>query len=84
MLNPGEWVRIIGKGKFVLPADGSVGERIHSGHAVDHAYAQVSLYRLETLLTPTATGFRPCARSEVPRSLAFLIPVPPVLLGLEV
>jgi hypothetical protein len=83
MLNPGKWVRIIGKGKFVLPADG-VGERIHSGHAVDHAYAQVSLYRLETLLTPTATGFRPCARSEVPRSLAFLIPVPPVLLGLEV
>jgi hypothetical protein len=65
MSNPGEWVRIIGKGKFVLPADGSVGERIHSGHAVDHAYAQVYLDRLETLLT-------------------FLIPVPPVLLALEV
>jgi hypothetical protein len=55
-LNPGESVRIIGKGKFVLPTDGVSAEVIHSGHAVDHVYAQVSVYRVETLLTPTAVA----------------------------
>ncbi len=55
-LNPGEWVRIIGKGKFVLPAEGVSAELIPSGHPIDHVYAQVSLYRVETLLTPTTAA----------------------------
>ncbi|HXY49371.1 MAG TPA: hypothetical protein VEI01_07970 [Terriglobales bacterium] len=55
-LNQGEWVRIIGKGKFALPTYGPIIELIHSGHAVDHVYAQVSLYRAETVLTATATA----------------------------
>jgi len=55
-LNPGEWVRIIGKGKFVLPAEGVSAELVPSGHPIDHVYAQVSLYRVETLLTPTTAA----------------------------
>lgn len=79
-LNSGEWVRIIGKGKFVLPADGSVVERIHWGYAVDQAYAQVSLYGLETLLTPTATATisrETCLRQTHGES------IPIALIGLE-
>ena len=54
-LRPGEWVRITGKDKLRVPSDGSGVEHIHSG-AVDHAYAQVSIYQMETLLTPTSTA----------------------------
>lgn len=55
-LSPGEWVRITGhQDKLCMPTDGSVVESIHSG-AVDHAYAQVSLYHMETLLTPTSAA----------------------------
>ncbi len=55
-LNPGESARIIGKGKIVLPKDGVSIDLSDSGHGVDHVYAQVSLYRVETLLAPTAAA----------------------------
>jgi hypothetical protein len=51
-LNPGEWVQIIGKGKFELPYDGGL-DLIRSAQA-DHVYAQASLYRVESLVTPSA------------------------------
>ena len=53
-LNPGESVRIIGEGKFSLPAD----DTLPAGHplVVDHLYPKVSLYRTESLSTPTATA----------------------------
>lgn len=51
-LNPGESVRVVGKGKLTLPTDGlDILARIGSGQAVDHAYAQASLYRIDTTLT---------------------------------
>jgi hypothetical protein len=53
-LNPGEWARIIGKGKFALPTDRV--QLLPSGRSIDHAYAQAELYRSETLLTARATG----------------------------
>lgn len=55
-LNPGEWVQIIGKGKFELPYDGGVLDRIRSGHSADHVYAQASLYGVESLVTPSAVA----------------------------
>jgi len=55
-LNPAESVRIIGKGKFLLPDDLMIADLIRSGHDVDHAYAQSSLYRVQTLLTPKAAA----------------------------
>jgi len=55
-LNPGESVRIIGKGKFLLPDDLMIAGLIRSGHDVDHAYAQSSLYRVQTLLPPKAAA----------------------------
>jgi hypothetical protein len=54
-INPGESVRIIGEGKFSLPTDGMSVELIHR-RAIDHAYALASIYRAESLLTPTAAA----------------------------
>jgi hypothetical protein len=50
-LNPGEWVRVIGKGHF-MPGD-DFFKRAMLEHPADHVYVQVSLYRNETLITPT-------------------------------
>ena len=55
-LNPGESVRIIGEGKFSLPADGLSVGLIHLTHAVNRAYAEVSIYRNATLLASTAVA----------------------------
>ena len=55
-LKQGEWVRIVGKGKFWLPTDEPVRTFIRSGQAVDSAYADVSFLRAETLLTANATA----------------------------
>lgn len=55
-LDQGEWIRIIGEGKLTLPTDGPIFELIRSGSVVDHAFAKVSLSRVETLLTATATA----------------------------
>jgi len=54
-LNQGEWVRIIGKGRFDLPTNGP-RELIHSPESVDRTYAEVSLIHVETLLTAKATA----------------------------
>jgi len=52
-LNPGESVRIIGKSNVGLNI---AGAPFPDQLAVDHAYAQVSLSRVETLLTPLAVA----------------------------
>jgi hypothetical protein len=54
-LNPGQWVRIVGTGKFTLPSDGLNDEFIRL-HPVGRVYAQASLYRDETLITPTQSA----------------------------
>jgi hypothetical protein len=51
-LNPGEWVRVIGKG-HLRPLDGELVDLSRLGHPPDHVYAQTSLYREETLATAT-------------------------------
>jgi hypothetical protein len=53
-LNPGEWLEIIGKGKFQLPYDG--GLDLVRSHSADHVYAEASLYRVESLVTPNAAA----------------------------
>jgi len=53
-LKPGEWVRVIGKGRLALDED--LVKRTLSGHPADHVYAQASLYRQETLITPTQSA----------------------------
>jgi len=54
-LNPGQWVRIVGTGKFTLPKDGLNDEFIRL-HPVGRVYAQASLYRDETLIKPTQSA----------------------------
>lgn len=52
-LNPGESVRIIGKGNLDLPSrDSNVLTLIRRGDAVDHAFAKISLSTNERLLAP--------------------------------
>ena len=63
-LNPGESIRIVGKGRVTLP------DYIPTAlsHAIDHAYARVYLNKVETLLTATATATvtKPVCLSDVP------------------
>jgi len=54
-LNQGEWVRIIGKGRFSSPPS-LVREVTHSEGPADRAYAEISLIRAEKLLTAKATA----------------------------
>ncbi len=53
-LNPGEWVRVIGKGHLDLSNE--LVSLVVSGHPADHMYAEASLYRQETLITPTESA----------------------------
>ena len=53
-LNPGERVRIIGKGHLIL--DEHLVKLAMSDHPADHVYVQASLYRDETLITPTQSA----------------------------
>jgi len=53
-LNPGEWVRVIGKGHLALDED--LVKLASSGHPADYVYAQASLYHQETLATPTQSA----------------------------
>ena len=53
-LRPGEWVRIIGKGRICL--NGDVMEFVRAGDAVTHTNARIIIHQDETLLTPTATA----------------------------
>jgi hypothetical protein len=51
-LQPGEWVRVIGKGHIALPSgDDGVVKLINIGDGVDHANARVALSSTETLLS---------------------------------
>ena len=54
-LHPGQWVRIVGTGKFTLPSHDLKDKFIRS-HPVGRVYAQASLYRDETLITPTQSA----------------------------
>jgi hypothetical protein len=67
-LNPGQWTRIIGNGRFGIPLgngrfgiprDGLNDKLIHE---IDRVYAQATLYREEKLITPTQSA---TVRSEV-------------------
>lgn len=49
-LMPGEWVRIIGKGQLTL------SELTSSSDPADRVYAKASLFREETLITPTQSA----------------------------
>jgi hypothetical protein len=53
-LNPGEWVRVFGKGDLHL--DDEQVKLSRSGHPADHLYAQTSLSREELLITPTQSA----------------------------
>ena len=53
-LNPGEWVRVIGKGHFSLDED--LVKLSTSGQPADYVYVKSSLYRQETLITPTLSA----------------------------
>ena len=54
-MHPGEWVRIIGTGKIILP-EKVVMRFIRNGDAVNHANAQVSIHEVETLLAANASA----------------------------
>jgi hypothetical protein len=49
-LNPGEWVRVIGKGHLTS------GEFTSFGDPTGRAYAEASLFREETRITPTQSA----------------------------
>jgi hypothetical protein len=53
-LNPGEWIRVIARGRLVL--DSSLADLIRSGHRADHLHAEASVYREKTLITPTQSA----------------------------
>jgi hypothetical protein len=53
-LNPGEWVRVIGKGHLVLDED--LVKLSKSGQPADYVYVKSSVYRQETLITPTLSA----------------------------
>jgi hypothetical protein len=55
-LHPGEWVRVIGKGRMALPPDDSVVNLIRLGDAVDQANARVTVSRTETLVAPAGAA----------------------------
>jgi hypothetical protein len=48
-LEPGQWIRVFAKGNLRL--NDSVVELVGSGAPVDHAYAQTTLFREETMVT---------------------------------
>jgi hypothetical protein len=48
-LEPGQWIRVIAKGHFRL--DDSVAKLVGSGAFADHAYAETTLFREETMIT---------------------------------
>ncbi len=53
-LHPGEWVRIVGKGKITLP-ENSAELRV-ADDPMTHANVQATIFRDETLLTSTASA----------------------------
>jgi hypothetical protein len=55
-LHPGEWVRIIAKGKIEPPLDGGVMDLVRAGDAINHANAQVSVAKTALQITATASS----------------------------
>jgi len=55
-LHPGEWVRIIAKGKIEPPLDGGVMDLIRAGDAINHANAQVSVAKTALQITASASS----------------------------
>lgn len=78
-LNQGEWVRIVGEGRFSNPVQGPVSKLIRSGQTVDRAYADVSLIRDEILLTAKSTArirHKVCLRETWGRSIPIVLTNP--------
>jgi hypothetical protein len=76
-LNPGEWVRVIGKGHLALDQD--LVKRVLSDHPADYVYAQASLYHQETLITPTLSatvGREVCLAQTQGQSIAIQLAIP--------
>jgi hypothetical protein len=77
-LSPGEWVRIAGRDKIHFPTDRGALDLIHSG-AIDHAYPQLSVYRSQTKLTPTASATDSreiCIRQTRGKDFPIALPTP--------
>ena len=55
-LLPGEWLRIVGKGKINLPLDGGVTDFIGRGDAIGHANAQTSVMKTEMMITSLSSA----------------------------
>ena len=55
-LGPGGWVRIKAKDKIRDPLDYGITVKRSDSSAIDHAYAQVSLFHLETLVAATSSA----------------------------
>lgn len=53
-LNPGEWMRVIGKGHLSLPED--LVKLTMPPQTEEYLFAKSSLYRQETLITPTQSA----------------------------
>jgi hypothetical protein len=76
-LNPGEWIRVIAKGDFEVDED--LIRLTLSGHPADQANAETSLFRAETLITPTqsATVAREVCVSETQwQTIAIQLSIP--------
>jgi hypothetical protein len=76
-LNPGEWVRVIGKGHFT-PGEEFL-KRAMLEHPVDHVYVEASLYHDETLITPTQSataGREVCLAQTHGQSLPIQLAIP--------
>jgi hypothetical protein len=76
-LNPGEWVRVIATGDIDLGED--LIKLTLSGYPANQANAETSLFRNETLITPTqsATVAREvCMAKTQGRPLPIQLPVP--------
>ena len=53
-LNPGEWLRVVAKGHLAL--DDELLQLPLSEYPADHAYAETSLYKAQTLITATQSA----------------------------
>lgn len=62
-LQPGQWARIIGEGRFAIGGfsggnfrPDALNASVIRSHPADRVYAEASLYREETLITPTQSA----------------------------
>jgi hypothetical protein len=77
-LEPGQWVRVIGSGKFTLPSNGLNDDLIRS-KPVGRVFAQASLYRSQTLITPTQSASvsrEVCISQEHEPGVPIRLPIP--------